>query len=313
MYQVADLTQLNQLPPVELKYSQVSSNKSGDKNVLTYRVSNPTNAIAYAVELKAFTGKDKKKLVAPVLYEDNLFTLLPGESRDIEISYNKSDLSGNAFVTVNCYNNVISGSDSRAATNIYRGVLAGGSNNLARDKTVTGGNNSENVTDITEGGQNNAVAGKTFIESNMHTFASLTSEDAAGAFVVDLGSIQSFDRIMLRWNRTFAQRNSHNLRGRSDYIKIEVSSDNTSYTTIVEKYDNSGMGSVMTNIILPVQAKGQYVRITPTGLLGVTPAVGMRPVLSSGGVSGQSASGIAEAPASTAFTLSAVEIYTFNN
>ena len=312
IYQMADLTQLNQLPPVELKHAQISTKKVGNKNVLTYRISNPTDAIAYAVELKAYTGKDKKMLVAPVLYEDNLFTLFPGETRDIKITYNRSDLSSNAFVTINCYNNIIKGSDARAATNIYRGVLKGGSNNLARAKTVTGGVNPENATAIAEGGQTNANNGKTFIDSNMYTFASLPSEDENGAFVVDLGSVQSFDRIMLRWNRTFAQRNVHNLRGRPDNIKIEVSNDNTSFTTIVEKYDNSGMGSIMTNIILPVQAKGRYVKITPTGLLEVSPAVGMNSALSSDGVSGQSVSGIAEAAASTAFTLSAIEIYAFN-
>ena len=309
-YQTADMTQLNQLPVVELKMSQVTNKKVGNRNVLTYRVSNPTEKIAYAIELKAYTGKDKKTLVAPVLYEDNLFTLFPGESRDIDISYNRPELSGNAFVTVNCYNNAINSNNNRAATNIYRSVPVGESNNLARSKKVTGGTNPENTTAITESGQTNANNGKTFIDSNINSFATLTPEN--GAFVVDLGSIRSFDRIMLRWNRAFISWNDlHNLRGRPDYIKIEVSDDNLSYTTIVEKHDNS-VGSIMTNIILPVQTKGQYVKITPTGLLGISPATGMVGTLSSGGVSGQSISGIAETAATTAFTLSAIEIYTFN-
>ena len=311
MYQVADLTQLNQLPPVELNYSRIASKNVNDKNVLTYRISNPANAIAYAVELKAYTDSGKKTLVAPVLYDDNLFTLFPGESRDITIAYNRSDLAGDAFVAVSCYNNAIKGSDTRAATNIYKGALAGSSNNLARGKTVTGGTNPGNATDVTERGQINANNGKTFIDSNMNTFATLASDDKDGAFTVDLGSVQRFDRIMLRWNRAFDQRNAHNLRGRPDYIKIEVSGDNVSYATVVEKYDNSRMGSVMTNIILPAQAKGRYVKITPSGLLDVSPAVGINSTLSSGGVSGQSVSGIREAPASTAFTLSAIEIYAF--
>ena len=310
VYQVADMTQLNQLPPVELHLSQMASKRDNNRNVLTCKVSNPSGSIAYAVELKAYTGSNQKTLIAPVLYEDNLFTLLPGESRDIDISYNQSDLSGNAFVTVSCYNNVIDGSDARAATNIYGGVCVGGSNNIARGKTVTGGTNPENATAIGEGGQTNANNGKTFIDSNMNTFAALTPEEEN--FVVDLGSVMSFDRIMLRWNRTFAQRNVHNLRGRPDHIRIEVSDDNVAYTTVLANYDNSGMGSIMTNHILPTQAKGRYVRITPSGLLGTSPAVGMVTELSSGGVSGQSISGIAEAAASTAFTLSAIEIYAFN-
>jgi exo-1,4-beta-D-glucosaminidase len=303
-YQVGDLTQLNYLSPVDLKLSQVATKKVGNRNVLTYRIENSTDKIAYAVELKAYTGKDKKTLVAPVLYDDNLFTLFPTESRDIDISYNRSDLAGNAFITVNCYNNVIKGNDARAATNIYKAVPVGGSNNLARDKTVTGGTNPDNATAVIAGGQANADRGKTFIDSNMNTFATLSPEE--GAFGVDLGSVQNFDRIMLRWNRT------NNLRGRPDHIKIEVSDDNSAYTTIVADYDNSGMGSIMTNIILPVQAKGQFVKITPTGLLGVSQAVGMVGRLSSGGVSGQSISGIAQAAAATAFTLSAIEIYAFD-
>jgi len=302
-YQVGDLTQLNQLPAVDLQVSQVAYKTDGDKNVMTYRINNPTGKIAYAVELKAYTGDDKKTLVAPVIYDDNLFTLFPGESRDIDISYCRSDLAGKAFVTVNCYNNVIAGSDTRAATNIYKAVPAGGSNNIARNKKVIGGTNPENATAVTAGGQTNADKGKTFIDSNMNTFASLTPKD--GAFVVDLGSIQAFDRIMLRWNHT------NNLRGRPDHIKIEVSDDNKAYTTIVADFDNSKMGSIMTNIVLSAQSKGRYVKITPTGLLGESPAVGMSG-LNSGGVSGQTASGIRKAEASTAFNLSAIEIYAFN-
>jgi len=294
-YQVGDLTQLNQLPAVDLKLSHVATIKLGNTNRLTYKIENPTDKIAYAVELKAYTDKDLKTLVAPVLYDDNLFTLFPGESRDINITYNRSDLEEPAFVTVNCYNNVIKNKDARAATNIYGAIPVGGSNNLARGKKVTGGTNPENVTAITAGGQTNANNGKTFIDSDMNTFAKLTP--AQGSFVVDLDSIRNFDRIMLRWNRT------NHLRGRPDHIKIEVSNDNKTYTTVVENEDNSGKGSIMTNIVLPAQAKGRYVKITPTGLAGTSPAVGM--------VAGLNSSGIEEAPASTEFTLSAIDIYTF--
>ena len=293
-YQVGDLTQLNQLPAVDLKVSQVANKRIDNKNVLTYRISNPTEKIAYAVELKAYTSSEKKTPVAPVIYDDNLFTLFPGESRDIEISYNRSDLASKAFVTVNCYNNIINCSDARAAANIYKDISIGGSNNLALGKTVTGGTNPNNATAVMDDGKAKANRGKTFIDSNMNTFATLTPDE--GAFVVDLGSVQNFDRIMLRWNRT------NNLRGRPDHIKVEVSDDNRTYT-IVANYDNSSMGSIMTNIILPSQAKGQYVKITPAGLLGLSPAIGM--------VTGLSTSGIAQADASTVFTLSAIEIYSF--
>jgi exo-1,4-beta-D-glucosaminidase len=302
-YQVGDLTQLNQLPAVELHTSLVAGKKESNRNILTYRISNPTDKIAYAVELKAYTGSDKKTLVAPVIYDDNLFTLFPGESRDIDISYNQSGPADEVFVAVNCYNNIIKSSDARAAVNIYRAIPTGGSNNLARTKKVTGGTNPENTTDITAGGQTNANEGKTFIDSDMNTFATLTLEQEA--FIVDLGSVQCFDRVMLRWNRT------NNLRGRPDHIRIEISDDNKTYTNLVADYDNSGMGSIMTNIILPTQAKGRFVRILPTGLLEVSPAVGMTGQ-NTGGVTGQGTNGVAQVNASMAFNLSAIEIYAFN-
>ncbi|MDR2232173.1 MAG: discoidin domain-containing protein [Tannerella sp.] len=308
VYQVSDMTQLNQLQAVDLELSQVAFTQKDYENELTCRVTNPTDRIAYAVELKAYTGSNKKTLVAPVLYDDNLFTLLPGETRIINIIYNRADLESNAVVTVTCYNNSIRGSNARAATSIYTGVPVGGSRNLALAKRVTGGVNPENITIVTEGGQTNAVNGKTFIDADVSTFATLTPEE--GSFVVDLDSVKRFDRIMLRWNRTFERRNVHNLRGRPDRVKIEVSDDNLNYKMIADE-DNSTMGSTMTNIILPEQAGGRYVKITPSGLLSASPSVGMNSALSAGGVSGQSVSGIAEAPASTAFTLSAIEIYVF--
>ncbi|NSW93521.1 MAG: hypothetical protein HPY62_02300 [Bacteroidales bacterium] len=66
----------------------------------------------------------------------------------------------------------------------------------------------------------------------------------------------------------------------------------------------------MTNIIIPAQARGRYVRIIPSGLTGMSPAVGMRGGDESG-ASGQSASGIRQADASKVFNLSAIEIYAF--
>lgn len=303
-FQVGDLTQLNQLPEVKLEVSRLASKRIDNKNALTYSINNTTDKIAYAIELKAYTNSDQKVLIAPVFYEDNLFTLFPGESRNIDIIYNRSDFKDDAFISVNCYNNIIKGSDSRAATNIYSNVPTGESNNIARQKPVTGGTNSANATSILTEGQANADKGKTFIDSDMNTFATLSVSE--GVFVVDLGSVQSFDRIMLRWN------NTNNLRGRPNHINIEVSDDNSVFTEVAS-YDNRKSGSIMTNIILPIQTKGRYLKIIPSGPLGVSPAVGMTERQSKGGVFGQSVSGIQQVEASTVFTLSAVEVYTFKN
>ncbi|MDR2670219.1 MAG: discoidin domain-containing protein, partial [Oscillospiraceae bacterium] len=301
-YQVPDMTQLNQLPPVSLQVVQTGTRTEGGRVIQTLAVTNPEGAIAYAVELKAYQDAGKKTLVAPVIYEDNLFTLFPGETRTIEVSHYATDLAGDAVIQVSCYNNAVAPAvkSDRAAANIYGAVPAGGSNNLARGRTVTGGtNNPGNATAIATGGQTNANNGKTFIDSNINTVATISS---GAAVVLDLGSVQAFDRIMLRWN---AASGNNMLRGRPDRVKIEItnqSGNNAEYTTIAE-YDNTAGSSVMTNIVLDRTYEARYIRVTPTGLAAAAPAVGV--------VSGLSNSGPSAAAAPTAFNLSAIEVYAF--
>ncbi|MDR1135784.1 MAG: discoidin domain-containing protein [Clostridiales Family XIII bacterium] len=298
-YQAPDMTQLNQLPGVELETAKAAPTIIANGKVTeTLDITNPSGNIAYAVELKAYTDAGKSALVAPVLYEDNLFTLFPGETRRITISHNQRDLAGEAFITVNCYNNVISGDGERAAVNIYKAIPAGGSNNLAKGKTVTGGGSSSNATAVPAAGETAAANGKTFIDSNMNSVATMSASN--GPFVVNLGSVQDFDRIMLRWN---AASGNNMLRGRPDSILIEISNDNVNYITAATYANTSG--SVMTNIILPEQVSARYLRITPTGFIGQSPAVGV--------VANASSSGAGNQNASNAFNLSAIEVYAFND
>ena len=100
-----------------------------------------------------------------------------------------------ANYAVNCYNNMINSGDARLATNIYRGIPAGGSNNLARNKTVYGGINPENATSVPNDALSKSAKGKTFIDSNFNSFATLSPD--GGSFVLDLDSIhiQCFDRM----------------------------------------------------------------------------------------------------------------------
>jgi exo-1,4-beta-D-glucosaminidase len=300
-YQVPDMTQLNQLPPVELQAVQTGTRTEGGRVVQTLAVTNPGDDIAYAVELKAYRDSGKKTLVAPVIYEDNLFILFPHETRVIDVSHYEADLVGDAVIQVSCYNNIISPAvrSDRAAANIYGAVPAGGSNNLARGRTVTGGTNPGNATTVPAAGQTNANNGKTFIDSNINTVTTIAS---GAAVTLDLGSVQAFDRIMLRWN---AASGNSMLRGRPDHVKVEISNrsgGNAQYTTIAE-YDNTAGSSVMTNIVLDRTYEARYIRVTPTGLVAAAPAVGV--------VSALKSSGAAAANAPTSFSLSAVEVYAF--
>ncbi len=82
----ADYTALNSLPPVKLEVA--SQNADG---ATTVTVTNPTRTIAFGVRLKVNAGPNGDE-VLPVLWEDNYFPLLPGETRTIKATYNMRDL-----------------------------------------------------------------------------------------------------------------------------------------------------------------------------------------------------------------------------
>ena len=86
----ADYTALNRLPQVELQVA-ASTVQRDDRQVTTVTVSNPSKALAFGVRLKVKKGNDGEE-VLPVLWEDNYFALLPGETRRVEASYREADL-----------------------------------------------------------------------------------------------------------------------------------------------------------------------------------------------------------------------------
>ena len=82
----ADFTALNSLPPAQLKVS--STSKEGSTTVT---VSNPSKALAFGVRLKVMKDTDREEIL-PVLWEDNYFALLPGQTRQIVATYQVKDL-----------------------------------------------------------------------------------------------------------------------------------------------------------------------------------------------------------------------------
>ena len=82
----ADYTALDSLPLVQLKIA--SASKEG---ATTVTVSNPGRSLAFGVRLKVVRDTDKEEIL-PVLWEDNYFALLPGETRRITAEYAPKDL-----------------------------------------------------------------------------------------------------------------------------------------------------------------------------------------------------------------------------
>jgi len=89
----ADFTGLAQLPKVKLVTSTVTE-KRGDQDVSRVIVRNPSNSLAFFIRLKLDKGANGEE-VLPILWQDNYFSLLPGERREITAVY-QAKLLGSA-------------------------------------------------------------------------------------------------------------------------------------------------------------------------------------------------------------------------
>ena len=86
----ADMTQLQKLQPVKLAVFSRAARKDGDE-IVHVRVSNPGRNIAFFIHLQIKQGRSEQD-VLPVIWEDNYFSLLPGESREVTATYQAKDL-----------------------------------------------------------------------------------------------------------------------------------------------------------------------------------------------------------------------------
>jgi exo-1,4-beta-D-glucosaminidase len=89
----ADFTDLSKLPSADLKVSVSALQKKGDKYSLTVTAENPGTGLAFAVNPKILKMTSKEP-VLPVFWEDNYFSLLPGEKRTLQVQFNMKDLGG---------------------------------------------------------------------------------------------------------------------------------------------------------------------------------------------------------------------------
>jgi exo-1,4-beta-D-glucosaminidase len=87
----ADFTALWQLPIVRLKLNSRTERKNG-KVVTHVIVENPTQSLAFFVHLKANNATDGEEIL-PVLWQDNYFSLMPGEKREVTVEYRAQDAS----------------------------------------------------------------------------------------------------------------------------------------------------------------------------------------------------------------------------
>ena len=101
----ADYTALSQLPKVKLNVAQHSERKGSSDDAITHVVlENPSRSLAFFVRLKVDKGKGGDE-VLPVLWQDNYFSLLPGERREVTATYRARELgTAQAAVEVSGWN-----------------------------------------------------------------------------------------------------------------------------------------------------------------------------------------------------------------
>ena len=86
------LQALSQLPKIELQAEQGSFTLVGDewKGQITLTNATQTPALLIRLNLKGYDGEQ----ILPVIYSDNYFALMPGESKTVNVSYRDEDSRG---------------------------------------------------------------------------------------------------------------------------------------------------------------------------------------------------------------------------
>ncbi len=82
-----DLKALQSLPKVALRATATSVATSGKDDESRVTVHNPSHSLALQVALELETESAKGTVPAPILWEDNYFALMPGESRTVTVTY----------------------------------------------------------------------------------------------------------------------------------------------------------------------------------------------------------------------------------
>lgn len=90
----SDMTALAALPPANVEWNSQTEHR-GEEDIVRVTLRNPGKSIAFLVRADLTRGRAGDD-VAPVLWDDNYVSLLPGESRTISATVRTRDLAGTA-------------------------------------------------------------------------------------------------------------------------------------------------------------------------------------------------------------------------
>ena len=74
-----------------------SAHVDAGQGTITANVKNPSTNVAFQVHLRVTKGKDGDDVV-PIFWDDNYFSLLPGEEKIVTATYSVSDADGKPIV-----------------------------------------------------------------------------------------------------------------------------------------------------------------------------------------------------------------------
>lgn len=101
---LGDYTALNTLPKANLGVTH-KLEKSGDKKIIRTKVKNNGKSVAFAVHVQPYRNSDGERIL-PAIWNDNYFTLLPGEQKEVVVEFDGALLPDDDFkVLVTPYNN----------------------------------------------------------------------------------------------------------------------------------------------------------------------------------------------------------------
>jgi exo-1,4-beta-D-glucosaminidase len=87
-----DLTGLNTLPNVKLEVKPEFHYEAG-KGTIHLKIKNSSASVAFQIHLRLANSKDNDDIV-PIFWDDNYFSLLPGEEKSVSATYDASDAAG---------------------------------------------------------------------------------------------------------------------------------------------------------------------------------------------------------------------------
>jgi exo-1,4-beta-D-glucosaminidase len=95
----ADFTALNKLPKVQLNVSAGAPVRENGQTTISVDITNPASSLAFSVNPKILKATSRD-MVVPVFWNDNYFSLLPGEKRTLTVRFTDTDLGGESPLLV---------------------------------------------------------------------------------------------------------------------------------------------------------------------------------------------------------------------